>query len=116
MRVFFSRLVVYLSIASLLASASYGLSLVDAGCPDALKELIARCWADSAADRPSFADALDQLQRIEPKADSFATSNFKLEYERMQAPQFAHELLAAVQQLIDAYCKLHSLSERFTPM
>ena len=64
------------------------LCLAEAGCPEVLKELVVCCWADSAAERPTFIDVIKRLQCIELRPVSFASSKFKVEYERTSAPQY----------------------------
>ena len=40
------------------------LRLAEDGCPDALQDLIKKCWADNPGDRPNFAECCDTLEAI----------------------------------------------------
>ena len=75
-----------------------------------LRQLMEVCWAQEAADRPSFADV---SQRLTAAMRTFATSRYKAEYEELQArstPLQPHELLASVYDLIVDHARRHALT------
>ena len=47
-----------------LSSRRPDLRLAEDGCPDALQDLIKKCWADNPGDRPTFAECCDALEAI----------------------------------------------------
>ena len=61
-----------------LASRRPNLDLVDVGCPEELKRLAVRCWADDPRDRPDFKECVELLhvmaQRGQPHGVSTGTS------------------------------------------
>jgi serine/threonine protein kinase len=48
-----------------LSSRRPDLRLAEDGCPDALQDLIKKCWADNPGDRPNFAECCDTLEAME---------------------------------------------------
>jgi serine/threonine protein kinase len=86
------------------------LSLAEAGCPEALCAIIARCWADEPNERPEFAECLAALKAVTlPR--TFATSHFKREYEKSSDKSVDHatQVFASVADFIHAYCRVHGL-------
>jgi hypothetical protein len=82
-----------------------------ADAPPALKQLVARCLAHDASQRPSSMWEVHRelsaiLQQL-PAQPVFVLPFAKFEhyYSAAPAPQFAHELLAAVQRTIFKFCQ-----------
>ena len=48
-----------------LSSRRPDLRLAEDGWPDALQDLIKKCWADNPGDRPNFAECCDTLEAME---------------------------------------------------
>ena len=77
-----------------------------------LRQLMEECWAHNAANaalRPSFAVV---SQRLAVAVRTFATSQYKFEYDQLQARKATvqpHDLLLSVCDLINDYAQRHSL-------
>ena len=89
----------------------------EAGCPEALRELAARCWADEPRDRLTFRACVEELRRIEELEElrpprSLATSYFRDCYAALSGDDItlSTEVFAKVSQFIKKYCSVHGLT------
>ena len=82
----------------------------EAGCPQALIELAASCWADEPSARPMFRACAAALRDVRP-ARSFATSHFRRCYAAAESLPITTcaEVFAKVSEFIKAYCRAHGL-------
>jgi serine/threonine protein kinase len=82
------------------------LSLAEAGCPEALRALICRCWADDPEERPTFAE----LESWRPPT-TLAISNFKRAYDEAGRIPITHatQVFGSLVTFVHTYCKVHGL-------
>ena len=81
-------------------------------CPRALLDLTELCWADKAADRPTFKTCFHILEVLEQELvaaapRTFATSNYLREYEKVVPIGQAYQVMAALENFLYTLVRVH---------